>query len=482
MKKILSIALAATVLWLAGCDGSTTRPPIPDVPPPPPPPSGVVQVMHASPDSPTLDIVFDRVFVPQPGSALVGMDYKGGSPKTSIDAATYDVEVDANLADGTTTLALDIGDTVIAEDVLYSIVVIGDYGVDGDGLDSVVLEQPATVTAGMARYRILHASLFGGDVDVYVTAPDADLTLEVPSLLAFGEDLPAAEVAPGDIQVRLTTVGDPAAVLFDSGTISLAETNDLLIVAIEKTGFGIAATEFSLAMMDGVDTSEILDVDTGTYVRFVNTSLFNGTVDVLADAVEWFVDVAYGTATAFTHVDPATVDLAVTPPDLPLEPIVELAGDDAVALAADGGYTIIALDSPEILDEDDTTTETMTLLVSNGDRRRVATEGKVRLVHASPTAGDVDVYLTAPGAVLADEDAEVVGATFQDDSGFGAVEPGDYELCITTTETTDVLVCELFTVLGHGVYTILVIDLDPGPGVELMTIDDNPATPTGASL
>jgi hypothetical protein len=81
---------------------------------------------------------------------------------------------------------------------------------------------------------VLHAArnvqdLVGGPVNVYVTAPDADLAAEAPlGSFNFKETLPAdapAELTAGDYQIRVGvgTPGDPEFLLaFDSGTVTLS--------------------------------------------------------------------------------------------------------------------------------------------------------------------------------------------------------------------------------------------------------------------
>ena len=65
------------------------------------------------------------------------------------------------------------------------------------------------------------------EVDVYATAPGADLAASMPvGTFEFKGDLGPVEVPAGDYQVLVTEAGDAAAIVFDSGTVSLADGDD----------------------------------------------------------------------------------------------------------------------------------------------------------------------------------------------------------------------------------------------------------------
>ena len=97
--------------------------------------------------------------------------------------------------------------------------------------EPLVLAQPRTsVSAGSARLFVAHAAAAAPEVDVYVTAPGADLAASAPvGTFEFRGTLGPVEVAAGDYQIRVTAAGDAAAVVYDSGTIPLADGNDLVV-------------------------------------------------------------------------------------------------------------------------------------------------------------------------------------------------------------------------------------------------------------
>lgn len=456
MKKLFPIALIAAVLGLIGCDSSSTPAPLPDAPQPPPPPTSTVQVLHAVPDGPAVNVSFNG-FAPPAGSELLAIDYKGGTSALTVNSGDVTVQVDGLVAGGTTTTLIPSTPATLEEGMLYNIVAIGDAAT----IAPLVLAQSETVTAGSARARILHAAPGAPAVDIFVTAPAADLTASMPvASLAFGEDAPPVEVAPGDYQIRVTLVGMPAMEVFDSGTITLNDGDDLLVAAVDNTTTSLAP--ITLAVLNGTGASEILDVATPANVRVVHASPDAGLVDVLADGGELFTDLAYPTASMFMSVDAGTYDIAVTPADDPATVAIDLSG---TTLNAGESYTVIALD----------VLATITALVSSDDYRPVAGESKVRLVHGAPTAGDVDIYLTAVGADLSMETPIAAGVPFQADTGFGSFASGMYDLSITETGTTNVAIAATITLAEGGVYTAVARDPDPAVMMDtfgLILMDD----------
>ena len=307
---------------------------------------------------------------------------------------------------------------------------------------------------------MLHAAPLAPAVDVYATAPGADLTASAPmGSIAFGEDIPPLEVTAGDYQLRLTLVGDPATVVFDSGTATLADGDDLFVAAVENTSTGVAPV--SLVVLDGSGASEITDVNEPADIRVVHASPDAGMVDVLADGGALFAGLDYPQATGFMNVAPATYDVTVTPAGMPMMPVIQ----QNITLDAGQRYTVIASD----------VLATITALVSNDDLRSVATEARVRLVHGAPTAGDVDVYITDVGADLTMETPILTAVTFQTDSGYMSLDAGMYDLSLTATGTTTVAIAATVTVSEGGVYTAIARDPDPtvmGDTFGLIMMDD----------
>jgi hypothetical protein len=248
---------------------------------PPPAATFDLQVLHASADAPAVNILLagDEV--------LSDVDYKGGSERLTNETGTYSVQVDGLLPSGVTPVIGPV-DVDFAADLIYSIIAIGKAG-DGS-LEPLILEQPRTaVSAGSARAFVVHAAPDAPEVDVYVTAPDADLASTAPlGTFAYQETLGPSEVAAGDYQVRVTPAGDSGTVVYDSGVIALGEGSDLLLAAVPSTTTGPAP--ISLVALDGTGSFELPDAGTPVKLRVVHASPDAPAVDVIANDTVTLVD------------------------------------------------------------------------------------------------------------------------------------------------------------------------------------------------
>ena len=86
---------------------------------------------------------------------------------------------------------------------------------------------------------------------------------------------------PGNYQIRVTLAGNPAAVVYDAGTVALADGADLLLVAVANTTTGPAP--ITLLVNDGTTQAELLDVATTADVRAGHLSPDAPAVDVIVN-------------------------------------------------------------------------------------------------------------------------------------------------------------------------------------------------------
>lgn len=117
-------------------------------------------------------------------------------------------------------------------------------------------------------------------------------------------------------------------------------------------------------------------------------------------------------------------------------------------------------------------------LLALTDNNTAPTSGqfKLRVVHASPSAGPVDVYITAPGGSIS-------GMPVVDDLQFGQVTPnylqlapGSYEVQITPHGSTHAVITEAFSPTAGNVYSAFALDPAPGSNNFGLLVTTDPLT------
>lgn len=436
MKIVSKILVACSVLALAACDSdnnSRSNTPVVDF--------SSIQVLHASPDAPAVNVFLNDV------ERLSGVDYKSGSGFIGLNAGTYSVRVDGILPGGNATVIGPV-DLQFDADTLYTIAAVGPVA----AIEPVVISQPDTaVSAGSARLFVLHGTSGPGGtlpVDVYVTAPGADLTATAPTgTFDFKETLGPVEVPAGDYQIRVTLAGDPAAIAYDSGTLTLNDGDDLRVAAVPNVSGGPAAV--SLVGLTSGGSVQFLDVNTPTALRVGHLSPDTGAVDVIVDGATYLAGVTYPAVTGFDPLPAATYNVAVQTPGGGVVAI------GPVDLTFDAGtwYSVLAVNLFNSIEP----------LILSDDPRPVATNAKVRIVHASPTAQDVDIYVTAPGTDITTVSPTLTAVPFKANTGYLALAEGDYEVTVTPTGTTTAAIGPAaISIANSGVYTAIARDPLPG--------------------
>jgi len=209
-------------------------------------------------------------------------------------------------------------------------------------------------------------------------------------------------------------------------------------------------------VLDGDGSADLFDVGTGSLVRVVHASPDTGAVDVVVndDFMSPVVSGAvYTNVTGFLGpLPPASYNFKVAPTGT-----MNAALDFDAALEQGRAYTVLAYDlfAGPIKE-----------LVLVDDNRRFATDAKLRIVHASPAAGNVDIYLLAPGALPSDSGVEpsFAGVPFGAETGFFGVPAGTYDAYVTPEGDPSTLAISAtgVSVSAAGLYTIIARDAAGG--------------------
>ncbi len=166
------------------------------------------------------------------GKTLDNIAYGKGTDYQTIDAGNQELRVQTVLGDQTI-YDKNLAFTAGAD---YTVLVAG------AGSDITVVpftDDNARPATGQAKFRLIHAAAGGPTVDVYITAPSADLTMSTPQLtsLSPGNASSYAQVAAGSYQIRITESGSKT-VLVDLGTIALNEGDIQTGVLVSAPGGG----------------------------------------------------------------------------------------------------------------------------------------------------------------------------------------------------------------------------------------------------
>lgn len=411
-----TLALGSTLLLgalLTNCSSSSDPAPMAT-------PMTSVRVVHASPDAPSVDVTANGASVVQ------NAPFKAGTAFAKVPAGVVNLKVNAA---GTTTTVINASPTLIANK-FYTVMAVNNLS----AIEPLVIEDDGTApTTGQVKVRVVHAAPKVGAVDVYVTAPNADLAVTTPTLanVPFKGFSSALQVPAATYQVRITGTGSKAAV-FDSGTVPLAAGSDLVLAAVQQDGLGSPVSLLGLTTDAIKPTLEILDANQG-YLRVMHASPDTPAVDVLADNVIVLPNVAYPVNSAYLPVSPKTYGLKVN-----------VAGTSTTAINANlpvtkglvqSVYAVNFLASVE------------PFVVADDLTLPAAGKAKLRIIHASPNAGSVDVLVNNAVALS--------NVPFKTAASYLTVDAGTYSVKLNAAGTSTTAYSTSLTLAGGKIYTAI---------------------------
>ncbi len=464
MKFLGKVVLAASVLALAACSSSSnnnnrnnddTE-------------FATVQVFHGVSDAPTVNVIIDGA------TALSGVDFLQSSPFITIEAGDHTVQIDAILPDGSTVTVIPETTVTLAADTIYTVSAIGTVATIEA---SVVAQDDTAIPAGSARVYVVHATPgaeapdFSLPVDVYVTAPDG--ALDMPLTFDYRGTLGPVDLAAGDYQIRVFLSGstEAADLVYDSGTVTLEEGNDLRLVAVPNTFGGPAA--LTLAGLTPTGPINILDARTPTGLRLGHLSPDTPAVDIFANGGVYAGPVSYPAVTGFAPLPAGTYTVAVAPAET----------ENFVIGPVDLPFDAGVLNSVLVVDFFDVIATDMNYLpiVLADTPRPLATAAQVNVIHGSPTAqtvDNVDVYVVpvVPEVEtdITNTDPTVPGFAFRDVTGYVQLPGGDYDVIVTLAGSKEPVIGPArVTLEDGGIYPV--IARDPGAeetGFQLTVLED----------
>ncbi|MEH6452599.1 MAG: DUF4397 domain-containing protein [Psychromonas sp.] len=467
MKNIKKVVLASLISsLLAACGGSSNND-SDDAAVLPAGDMSSLRVYHASPDAPLVNVWLDGA------PALEGVDYQQSSGMISVPAGLHTVQIDAILPNGDVLTVLPETELDLVAETEYNVIALGKAALIGSGdakefAPNIVTRDVLTPAGG--RVQAVHAAPDAPMVDIFITAPDADLSAAVP----FADDVEylaateAVEVPAGDYQIRITDPNDSATVYFDSGTVTLPAGGDWVALATTNTAAG--ASPVSLLVDTGDASLLVNDVNSGSDIRVVHTISDAPGVDVWVNGTAPAMDsplynVEFKSFTDYLAVPAADYifNVAVTGTETVVDDLTLNA-----SLEATKTYTAIAIGA--LGDGNDN----VELYVVADETRRVATSAKLRAIHASTLAGNVDIYVSADATPSAD-DVILSNVPYKGDSSLLDVTPGEVYIMVTPTGDMNSIAIGpvMLDLAGNTITTLVAIDDPTAPtSVSVISLDD----------
>lgn len=220
----LGLAVAAVAMLTAcggGDDGIDDRLDLADP---------TVRVMHVVPASVNLDVYQNGA-----KTSLQNIPYKFVARYSDVDDGNQLFSF--NLAGSNTEVGRTTVDAAVGHK--YTVAVMPSKPV-GSGFNVVTIDDPYDkgIVSDKARVRVLNAAGNTDNIDVYVTAPNADIGTMAPTFanVGYGAAVPASgqdarELEGGIYQVRVTTAGTKN-VIFNSGSVDIGDNADWLITTL----------------------------------------------------------------------------------------------------------------------------------------------------------------------------------------------------------------------------------------------------------
>ena len=188
-------------------------------------------------------------------------------------------------------------------------------------------------------------------------------------------------------------------------------------------------------------------------------------VDVLVDGKSVLTDVPYATASDYLTITAGTRRVEVRPTGTSTDVI-----NSNISFSNQTDYTVLAegfaaLPSPPIA----------AVVLTDDNSNPPSGKAKVRVIHAAPSAGNVDIYLVPPGTDITTVSPTVSNIAFEATSGYLNVDPATYEVVVTPAGNNTTIAIDVpdFTLAAGQIRSAVALDA-PGGGApfQLVVLSD----------
>lgn len=433
MRTLLAVFAIAII---AGCGGDSTLPVATG--------KASIRMINAIPTSPEIGFLIEE-------RVLDGVAYKSNSTPQNWDDLTYtfNFEINRPLQLGSERIASQFLDVV--RDTEYTFVVRGNL--DAPAVD--IWQIPERNFSGadtVFEMRIGHAADALGTVDVYLgPASGAPALGNLVATLAPGEVSAPADVAPDSFIITVTSVGDPANIIYQSGSTAILSNQSVLITVFEGDANDTAPVTVRVFNQAGA-SSAVPDARFPPTARFVHATTQLGTSDLYDDAAlsnRIVASLAFGDITGDIDMAVGEIPITATAPDNVGAILLE---DSLVTFAGSHINYYLTVLADEI----------------NGaqvpaDRRSIETTARLTFFHSASNHTFVDLYLVESGTSIADVLPRQIGLGYGLQSAALGFVAGSYDLYITASGEKTVLdgPISLEAALGDVFEAVLLDRVDP---------------------
>lgn len=239
-----------------------------------------------------------------------------------------------------------------------------------------------------------------------------------------------------------------------------------------RAATGVFVTTLASVMLAACGTKDAADPLSPTgptgRVRFVNviTDTTRGRVNAILENVPFGVNLTYTQSTPITLPAPNTANYA--PIYAGNRTLVLKRTIDTNTVVSSIAFTVTQGQDQTIYATGGAAASAITSYITTDDNTLSATQARVRVVHLSPTAGAVDVFVTAAGADLAAATPTLSNVAVRTASAYLSVAPGTYQVRVVPAGTpaasraTAVAINTSVTVAANTVRTIVAADNSVG--------------------
>jgi len=377
-------------------------------------------------------------------SFMSGSPFETITPYQDIPAGTYTISV--NLA-GNATPAFTTSNTLVNV-TAYSFVTSG----AASNVNGMLLPDTLEINVPQDNFalRLANVSPTAGGIDIYLTAPGADLNQSAPFVtgMVYGVSSAFVIVPLGNYELRLTRTGTKE-VIFDAPAPAVPAGSAQTVVAYSR-GSGRLV---NVALLTTSGAATIIENRLAQF-KAVNASSVPSPLNLFVDGGLTLSNIPY---TGFSNYQALaagtrtmTVEASATPGAtlLTTSPTLKAATDTSIALYGGAG----ALGA---------------LVLTDANVSTITAKAQVRFVNVSPDLASLDVYANQALATSGLVRNSASGYVLLDAVAAGTAYQFDFDLAGTTTP---VLTLPAVTLAAGGIYTIYV--MGPAGALQGVVVQD----------